>query len=156
MVTSLIVMAYKGKPKDFIHKLSHWGICRFSEIRLLLRTGKFKKVIYSHVELNINGNSYSSSARDGGVRMKYIDMFSGSWDLFEIEADALHALDWFDKNKGKKYDWAGIFRFLLPFLPHAKDQYFCNEAVASMLNMENPSDDTPDEFVERIKKKKKY
>ena len=155
MVSRVFVMAYKGPPKDFLHKLGHWGICRFSELRHLVRTGKFKKVIYSHVELNINGNSYSSSSRDGGVRMKYIDVLSGSWDLFEVEADELYALNWFNRNAGKKYDWAGIFRFLLPFLPHAKDQYFCNEAVASMLKMKNPSDDTPDEFVERIKKKKK-
>lgn len=152
-MTQTVVMAYKGPPKDLLHKITHWGICRFSEVRNLLRTGKFKKVIYSHVELNINGNSYSSSARDGGIRMKYIDVFSGSWDLFEIEADELYALNWFNRNAGKKYDWAGIFRFLLPFLPHVKDQYFCNEAVASMLKMKNPSDDTPDEFVERIKKK---
>ncbi len=85
--------------------------------------------------------------------MKYIDIYSGHWDLFEVTIDTDYALDWFTKNEGKKYDWAGIFRFLIPFLPHGKDQYFCNEAVGHMMMIPNPENTTPDEFIEIIKKK---
>lgn len=151
MVTKAILMAYKGPPKDLVHKITHWGICTFSSLRYLVKEGKFKSVKYSHVELNINGIAYSSSTRDGGVRSKVIDMHSGSWDLLEVYIDELQALDWFNRNKGKKYDWAGIFRFLLPFLPHNKDQYFCNEAVGQMMQVSNPENYTPDEFIELIK-----
>lgn len=148
-----LVMAYKGPPKDLMHKIGHWGICVFSSLRWFLRTGKFKKVIYSHVELNINGLSYTSSSRDGGVREKQIDIHSGAWDLFEVNINETYALNWFLENEDKKYDWAGIFRFLLPFLPHGKDQYFCNEAVGCMMRVPNSENYTPDEFIELIKKK---
>lgn len=150
--TKAIVMAYKGPPKDFWHKVGHWGICRFSELRWFLHTKKFKRVPYSHVELNIDGVSYSASSRDGGVRKKHIDVYSGSWDLFEVQIDTGYALEWFEANEGRAYDWAGVFRFLFPFLPHGKYQFFCNEAVGHMLQLENPEDYTPYEFIAIIKK----
>jgi len=62
---------------------------------------------YSHCELVIDGLCYSSSARDGGVRMKQIYLNPDKWDLYPVTADKLWALDWFINNVGKKYDWIG-------------------------------------------------
>lgn len=47
---------YRGPPRRWLHKLSHWLICLFTLSR------------YSHCELVIDGVCWSSSARDGGVR----------------------------------------------------------------------------------------
>lgn len=76
---------------------------------------------------------YSSSARDGGVRSKVIDLTSGRWDVVDVEIDKDHALAWFLTNNGDKYDWAGIWRFVIPFLPQGKRRWFCFEAIGSAL-----------------------
>ena len=43
---------------------------------------------YVHVELVLNGESYSSSAPDGGVRKKYISYENKSWwDVYEVKGE---------------------------------------------------------------------
>lgn len=79
----------------------------------LIRAVTFSK--YSHCELVINELCYSSSPRDGGVRVKYINLHDGKWDLFPINGDDQKAREWFIKNVGKKYDWLGAVTSVLPF-----------------------------------------
>lgn len=102
----------------------------------------------------------SSSSRDGGVRAKYIDLDSGSWELTQL--DALSPIqcqvirDWCDAQMGKKYDWTGI---LLGSLTHLfsfskffqrlfnvtgipdqdSSKYFCSEFTATALNQILPN-----------------
>lgn len=117
---------YKGPAARRWDRFCHWWI------RVWTRSP------YSHAELVIDGVCYSSSPRDGGVRAKVIDLNSGRWDVFWIEGDRARALGWFEAHKGDRYDWAGIVRFVLPFLPHRSRMWFCFEAVGAMLDLPTP------------------
>lgn len=118
---------YKGPPRnDWLHSLSHYAIRLWTWSR------------WSHAELVIDGTCYSSSSRDGGVRAKDIDLTTGRWDVLPLHLDddrLEDALAWFLTNAGDRYDWAGIARFVLPFLPHGRRRWFCFEAIAAALGM---------------------
>jgi len=114
---------YKGPATGRLPKLAHSLICWW--------TGS----IYSHVEIVINGVCYSASNYEGRVRSKVINLDSGHWDVVEIAGDELSVSNWFARHDGQKYDWAGIARFVLPFLPSRDDQWFCSEACAEALGM---------------------
>lgn len=121
---------YRGpikKPEATAREwITHIGIC----LRTLSR--------HSHAELLIDGVCYSSSARDGGVRSKSIDLWSGRWDLYPLPgADKAAALAWFDRHKGARYDWPGILHWVLP-VRHHPDRFVCFEAVAEMLGLPKP------------------
>ena len=122
---------YKGPPSDFWHKVGHEGTKAFTGSK------------YSHCELVINGTCCSASARDGGVRFKQIDLTSGKWDVFDIQGDEQKAWDWFCTHAGDEYDYAGVARFVVPFLPHRSNQWFCSEAVAAALGLDEPEQYTP-------------
>lgn len=121
----LALALYKGPPRnDWWHSVSHYAIRLWTWSR------------WSHAELVIDGVCYSSSARDGGVRSKRIDLTSGRWDVVDLhiaEDQAERALSWFMVNLGDQYDWAGIWRFVVPFLPQNKRRWFCFEAIGSAL-----------------------
>lgn len=116
---------YKGPPSgDWWHWICHYAVCLWTWSR------------YSHVELVIDGVCHSASPRDGGVRFKKIDLGSGRWDVFPIrltEQQIEYAVLWFHINQGDRYDWAGIWRFVFPFLPHSRSRWFCFESVGAAL-----------------------
>jgi hypothetical protein len=128
------LLLYKGWPSfDLVHTVSHTGIC----LRSLS--------IYSHVELEIDGVCYSSSARDKGVRSKIINPYNGKWVIIDLpKADANKALNIFKQHEGKSYDWSGVVRFVLPFVEQQEGQLYCSELVAMMLGLDHkdvfPSD----------------
>lgn len=122
---------YKGPAPELVHQISHLGTCLFTRSK------------YSHVELVIDGVCWSASSRDNGVRSKVIDFNSGKWDVITIAGDQAYAMEWFKEHRGEKYDWAGIFRFLIKFLPHRKDEWFCSEAVAAALCFSSPENFSP-------------
>lgn len=125
---------YKGPATDWTHKIAHWAVCLFTGSK------------YSHVELVINGVCWTSSARDGGVRGKVIDLHSGKWDVVELDEafSAEQAISWFKAHEGEPYDWAGVMRFAIPFLPQRSKQWFCSEACAAALGMKNGHKVTPE------------
>ncbi len=91
---------------------------------------------YSHVELIIDGVSYSSSFRDGGVRKKLIDYKPEHWDMFELNCTAeteQNAVAWFEQNMGRTYDVLGLVGFVIGSVSGDKEKFFCSEAVASAL-----------------------
>lgn len=130
---------YKGPAQDIAHKIAHWAVCLF--------TGS----PYSHCELVIGGVCWSASARDGGVRGKVIDLASGHWDLFEIHGDEDLALEWFLAHDGARYDWAGVFRFALPFLPASRSRWFCSEACAAALLLPGARDLNPQQLLDHLR-----
>lgn len=89
---------------------------------------------YSHVELVLDdGTCWSSSARDGGVRTKAIDLGSGNWDLVPVVQDAAAARAWFAAHAGAGYDYLGLFGFVWRRSYGAGSRWFCSEAVAAAL-----------------------
>ena len=95
---------------------------------------------YSHVELVFgDGRAASSSAMDGGVRIKSIEFEPDKWDFVDLpESLALSALKWFDEHEGAAYDYWGNVHFVLPPVGGGKRNWFCSEAVAAALGMPDP------------------
>ena len=94
---------------------------------------------YSHVEIVIGDFWYTSSPRDGGVvsrRMKGFD--SRNWDFVRISTipgNKIHIADLFFEQKGKRYDWLGIFLSqIFPLGVQNPKRWFCSEICAYVLD----------------------
>lgn len=115
---------YKGPPTGTFHKLSHYAI----------RLWTWSK--YSHAEIVVNGVCYSSSARDGGVRSKVIDLNTGKWDVVELalsKTKTKYILKWFEIHNGNGYDYLNIVRFIFPFVKHRKNKWVCFESIGASM-----------------------
>lgn len=102
---------------------------------------------FVHVELAVAHGPgwalvWSSSSRDGGVRLRRIDVRPEAWESVDI-ADHPGALAWFAAHEGQRYDWLGVARFVLPFIPQGRRRWFCSEAVAAALGLPRPHKWTP-------------
>lgn len=132
------IAMYKGPPGDFWHKVGHWATCLWTRSK------------YSHCDLVFSdapvGGKHlcaSSSARDGGVRFKRIDLGSGKWDVFDLPGfdsfDEAYARQWFNDHAGRGYDYLGLLWFLLPIKAINHPQhFFCSEALAHALQLPKP------------------
>lgn len=131
---------YKGPAKDSFHKLSHQATCYWTKSK------------YSHVELVIDGMCYSASARDGGVRKKVIPNLndSGRWDIFEVKIDKEFALNLFKYAEGLGYDYLGVTKFVLPFIPESQTRWYCSEIVAAMMGTTNDNKSPQDLFEHEV------
>lgn len=93
---------------------------------------------YSHVELIFSdGLAASSSYADGGVRFKRIDFHPENWDFVELPACLEPAARaWFEVNQGKRYDLLGNMRFFADFMQDDGSKWFCSEATAESIGMQ--------------------
>lgn len=103
---------------------------------------------YSHCEIAIARNDgmydcLSASMRDGGIRCKTMQLPGARWDMLPCALTEREVREWFAREKGKGYDYAGALRFVLPFLRQAPQKWFCSEFVAAALGMDNPAGQTP-------------
>lgn len=109
---------------------------------------------YSHIELVFSdGTSASASLSDGGVRLKRISYDSG-WDFYNVPdsfATEEFARNWFETHKGLKYDILGNFGFVLRRGVQGKKKWFCSEAVAAALGIDEPWRLTPNGLASIIK-----
>lgn len=127
---------YKGPGDQIHHKLFHYGTCIWTLSR------------YSHCEIVIDDLCYSSSARDGGVRSKHIPNLHDSkkWDVFYLPSvDAEKALDVFYSHVGKGYDYLGVARHVIPFLPNMADALYCSELCSEMCGLVS-TEKTPEDI----------
>ncbi len=109
---------------------------------------------YSHCELVIDGISYSSSTRDGGVRKKFIVYSPESWDIIELKDKSVeYALAVFELYQGQRYDYLGAIGAGIPFLRriNSKNKKFCSELVGIMLDFENYDIATPEKLAVKYK-----
>lgn len=95
---------------------------------------------YSHVELVFStGHAASASFEDGGVRFKVIDFHPDRWDLVALPAHLERAaFAWFEQHHGEPYDLVGNLHFIASPVRHQQDKWFCSEAVAAALGMQDP------------------
>ena len=121
------IALYKGK-KTITDKLISW----------------WDRGEYSHVELVFSdGLCASASPRDGGVRLKPIDLSPDKWDVFEIHAfDEASARAWFESRAGSKYDFLGVFGFVFR-AQQDKTKWFCSESVLAALGFKDTWRFTP-------------
>lgn len=100
----------------------------------------FTGSIYSHCELEVDGICYSSSALDGGVRSKVIDLKPESWDIIDLPwAKGQAIVDHFVKTDHYRYGWIGLLTsqlFNLGRVP--KRTTFCSQWCIEALSLPNP------------------
>lgn len=94
---------------------------------------------YSHCELVFSdGMCASSSARDGGVRMKHIDL-GEKWDVYTLlgkyDEDVIRY--WFETHKDNKYNWLGAIGSVVDVDIGNEDKKFCSYCCALMVGI-NP------------------
>ena len=99
---------------------------------------------YSHCEIAVKHprdglfDCYSSSARDGGVRIKTMPLPADKWDLIPLpQSVAISAGCLFHRTHGAGYDWLGAIGVVLKS-PHSKSRWFCSEWCAYVIGYTNP------------------
>ena len=158
---TIYLALYKGRrdgawyqPKVAAARLSDWII------RTLTRSP------YSHCELAVlipppDGDPddhavfdcYSSSIRDGGVRMKTMTLPADKWDLIPInQLDAyIDVLNYFAQTRGKPYDFIGACGVVLGIKGSLK-MWFCSEWCAAALGLQYPDRYSPQALANWLRK----
>ena len=100
---------------------------------------------YSHCELVFSTGEFgSSSARDGGVRLKYITQ-NDKWDIFDLKnpdgTEISKELEdtiryWFLLHKDLPYDWPGAVMSLFGVNWTSEDKKFCSYVCASLFGLD--------------------
>lgn len=122
-------------------------------VDLLIRV--FTNSKYSHVEIVHNKDWYSSSPRDGGVRVKQIVDDGNSWDLVEVDIDKERLYQKYREYRGRGYDFKGILLSnILPIGWHSKNKATCSEFVADVLGYAKPAKYSPQDIVDKLKLRK--
>jgi hypothetical protein len=123
---------------------------------------------FAHAELvDANGRAYSSTLRDEGIdshglkkpngtRAKFIEFDPEKWVFIDLPAITLEqerrAERWFFTPEviDARYDFAGVGRFVLPFMRAHPRRYFCSELVVDMIRAVNPGALPTDEASHKI------
>jgi hypothetical protein len=98
---------------------------------------------FSHAELVLehydDGSCLcaSSSARDGGIRFKRMILTEQHWEVVDVFGDKDFAIRWMNRRAKRGYDWFGLVRTQIGWAPDNQTRYFCSEAVAEMLGLED-------------------
>jgi hypothetical protein len=107
---------------------------------------------YSHVELVINHEWYSSSIRDKGVRKKRMYPKLQNWDLLEVDIDIVHVLNIYNKYENSKYDFTGVLlTHLIPLNIESKNKKFCSELCAEFMKLDAPYTYTPESLCQKLR-----
>lgn len=109
----------------------------------------FTRSQYSHCEIAVKRkdgtfNCYSSSPRDGGVRMKKMDLSPHKWDLIPLKTLSKSYLKrFYNQTQGRKYDFMGAIGIVIPFIKQKSNRYFCSEWAAEVLKRPKPYQYSP-------------
>lgn len=117
---------------------------------------KITKGPYSHCEIAVKFGGtdeylcYSSSTRDGGVRVKQMPLPADKWDLIPIYISEQRVKEIYRLYKGYKYDWLGALGVVLP-IKQRKSRFFCSEFCALVLDLWRPERYSPNSLAEYIR-----
>jgi hypothetical protein len=140
-MTTIYLASYTGTQKGIA------GIFNMG-IRWLTRSR------FSHTEICI-GNPFegavecvSSSGVDGGVRAKNMKLSPQKWEILPMPwVSEDDVFEFWKAHKGTGYDWAGVVRFLFPWLrAQSKTRWFCTECVAAIAGYPDAWRFSPAEF----------
>ncbi|MBS0474700.1 MAG: hypothetical protein JSR28_06075 [Proteobacteria bacterium] len=100
---------------------------------------------YSHCELVVGDECYSSSIRDGGVRRKRIDISGEHWTVVPLlHVNPLAVSQLYASTKGAGYGWLDLLAQQVLRTPFEdRNRWFCSEWVASALGLARPETWTP-------------
>lgn len=92
---------------------------------------------YSHCELLLpDGRMFSSDGWDNG-KVRYTSNYNlDNWDFLTLdikECELNTLISWCDHKVNLKYDWLGVFRFIIPFIKQDPERWFCSELICSGL-----------------------
>ena len=146
MSTNVLVAFYKANQSNAttIDKVIAW----------------WTKGKYSHVELIIDNHMYSTSPRDGEVRVKRHVYDKDVWDYVTVSVGSIKNIsEFYRQTKGLKYDWFGIFGFIIPTKDRT-NRWFCSEWVSNALKIsgckklftKNPSKLSPNDLYKILTK----
>lgn len=101
--------------------------------------------IYSHCELVIDGWCYSSSAMDGGVRKKQIELNPAKWDVIDLPwADGAQIVDYYRDTDHHRYGWVGLITSqLLNLNRETVGAQFCSQWCGAALGLPSPASLSP-------------
>lgn len=80
----------------------------------------------------------SASFLDGGVRCKTMPLPPEKWRVYELDVEDLRAWAWFSANAGANYDILGLLGFIWRPVKGSAHRWFCSEAAAAIIGLENP------------------
>lgn len=119
-MSKVYLACYHGRAKKLSHRLC-------DAITKIFTRGK-----YSHCEIAIalpNGRfeCYSSSYRDGGVRVKTMELPTQKWELLLLDGlSESEVWRYFKVTKGKHYDLFGALGCVIG-IRHHPNKFFCSE-----------------------------
>lgn len=134
----MIILGFVGDhAKDTLMVRLGWALTRW------VQRGAHKQV--THTESVLSGTHYkhctiaSSSARDGGVRIKEgVALTKGNWVAVDVPCwDMATAIAWFSARLGCRYDWLGAVGSVVFFIPGTFNKYFCNNATGDAFIQES-------------------
>ena len=140
-MSKIYLAFYKKKRK--IESLKTFWYRAFDTLTKAVTLGR-----YSHCEIAIVSaeqyRCYSSSKRDGGVRVKRMPLPSDTWDLIDIShlVTEQQITDFYALTKGKEYDVIGLLSPIVGNL-HSKDKWFCSEWCGAALDLRQPNKLSP-------------
>lgn len=128
---------YKGRKRIFNRFVSGWTRGPYSHT---------EAVFDSFPGLDGQVLCGSSSFKDGGVRLKLIELVPEHWDIIDVPAiDGLRVLDWFHEHLGDPYDLVGLLATSFPVL-HGQRKWFCNEAIGTAAGLAEAWRQNPNGF----------
>lgn len=92
---------------------------------------------YSHVAIVIGDTWYTSSPSKGVHVYKEPECYSHKWDFVEVELDTFDVTCRAEALLGAKYDFMGLFGFVLRPAEGVSNRWFCSEFVAHCLGMQD-------------------
>lgn len=146
-MTAVYLAIYKGR-RDGAWYRPGVAAARLSDWIIRTLTGS----PYSHCELAVpcadgQYDCYSSSIRDGGVRLKTMPLPPEKWDLIHVDVKPEQVYEALAATFGAKYDWLGATGVIARWR-HDKRKWFCSEWCAWTLGLSNPERFCPGSLAE--------
>lgn len=115
---------------------------------------------YSHVEMIRQDQRpkdgdvvtcISSSGRDGGVRIKEIQLKPGKWSVYEVPWARAETWDRAEVHLGKPYElWMMVWSQLFKFHRTDRHKWFCSELIAHALGLSMPHGKSPSDLLRAV------